>query len=249
MPNGPSPGAALTIVGRSSSHFTRVTRIFAAELGVETAFRVVPDLSSIDARDYAGNPALSVPTLETPEGAWFGSLNVSRELARRSQLALEVVWPEALDRPLSANAQELTLHAMSAEVALIMGSLGAPAASGAASSGAASSTAASSTAASSTAASSAVTPGALQREKLQNRLRACLAWLDENLGAVLELLPPRDLSYLEVSLFCLVTHLDFRGVLATAPFANLLRFSERFAQRPSAQATPYRFDSPPPAAR
>jgi glutathione S-transferase len=234
MPNGPSPGAALTIVGRSSSHFTRVTRIFAAELGVEAAFRVVPDLSSTDPRDYAGNPALSVPTLETPEGAWFGSLNVSRELARRSQLALEVVWPEALERPLSANAQELTLHAMSAEVALIMGSLGAPAASAATSSAAA---------------SSAVTPGALQREKLQNRLRACVAWLDSNLGAVLELLPARDLSYLEVSLFCLVTHLDFRGVLATAPFTNLLRFSERFAQRPSAQATPYRFDSPPPAAR
>ena len=44
-----------TIIGRSSSHFTRVTRIFAAELGVPYTLQVVPDLLSCDAADYGGN--------------------------------------------------------------------------------------------------------------------------------------------------------------------------------------------------
>jgi glutathione S-transferase len=213
VPDAIFPNASPTLVGRSSSHFTRVTRIFAAELAVETKFRVVPDLSSSNANDYAGNPGLSVPALESSRGVWFGALNVCRELARCSRLDLRVLWPEALDQSLLANAQELTVQAMATEVSLIMGNLG------------------------------GATLGGVQRDKLQARLRGSLAWLDQNARAVLAALPPRDLSYLEVTLFCLVTHLGFRGILDPLPFANLMQFCERFGERRSALSTPYRFDA------
>jgi len=218
MSNGPTrPGletCAFNIVGRSSSHFTRVTRIFALELGIPAALRVVSDLTSARAADYGGNPALRVPSLEAPSGVWFGALNVCRELARQSPCPLRVLWPEALDQPLLANAQELTLQAMSTEVALIMGSLG-----------------------------GGELPVA-HRDKLSASLRGCLLWLEENVDAVQTALPARDLSYLEVTLFCLFTHLEFRGVAPTAEYLRLTRFSERFADRASAQSTPYRFDPP-----
>jgi glutathione S-transferase len=216
MPNGPArprlETSAFQIVGRSSSHFTRVTRIFALELGIPAALRVVPDLTSARAADYAGNPALRVPSLQAPSGVWFGALNVCRELARQSRHPLRLLWPEALDQPLLANAQELTLQAMSTEVALIMGSLG-----------------------------GGELPLA-HRDKLSASLQGCLRWLEDNVDAVLAALPARDLSYLEVTLFCLFTHLDFRGVAPTAQHVRLARFSERFADRASAQSTPYRFD-------
>lgn len=113
----------LIIVGRSSSHFTRVTRIFAMEAGLTYSFSVVPNLLSTNPADYGGNPALRVPSLLTPQGAWFGALNVCRELVRRSKSQLRPVWPEDLAQPLLANAQELTLQAMSTEVSLIMSKL------------------------------------------------------------------------------------------------------------------------------
>jgi hypothetical protein len=47
---------------------------------------------------------------------------------------------------------------------------------------------------------------------------------------------------LEVSLFCLVTHLEFRNVLPTDSYAALNTFCQRFATRASVGETPYRFD-------
>jgi glutathione S-transferase len=218
VPIGPTQTVAeapeFTIVGRSSSHFTRVTRIFAVELGIAAALRVVPDLTSSRAADYAGNPALRVPALVAASGTWFGALNVCRELARRSRHELRLIWPEALAQPLLANAQELTLQAMSTEVTLIMGSWG-----------------------------GSELPAA-HRDKLAASLRGCLLWLEENVEAVLVALPARELSYLEVTLFCLFTHLDFRGLAPTAEYARLAHFSGRFADRVSARSTPYRFDAP-----
>jgi glutathione S-transferase len=76
---------------------------------------------SADAEDYGGNPALKLPTLRTDGGAWFGSLNICRELARQSSIGLDILWPEDLGSSLHANAQELTLQAMATEVGLIMG--------------------------------------------------------------------------------------------------------------------------------
>lgn len=108
------------LVGRSSSHFTRTARIFAEELGVPYGFKVVPDLMATAQAQYARNPALRVPILETPAGEWFGTLNICRELARRSPANERIVWPEQLDTPLLANAQELVVQAMATEVELIM---------------------------------------------------------------------------------------------------------------------------------
>jgi len=202
------------IVGRSSSHFTRVTRIFASELAVECEFGVVYDLNSLRTEDYAGNPALKVPILQTGAGVWFGALNCCRELVRLSKRELRVVWPEALLQPLLANAQELTVHAMATEVALIMSGVGG---------------------------SEAATSAQI---KARTSLINAMTWLDANVQETLAALPvERDLSYLEVALFCLVTHLDFRNVLPTAVYPELLAFCERFGERESAQETIYRFDA------
>ena len=64
------------LYGRSSSHFTRIPRIFAAELGVDVEFHLIRNLLSADADDYGGNPALKMPTLQTDSGLWFGSLPI-----------------------------------------------------------------------------------------------------------------------------------------------------------------------------
>jgi glutathione S-transferase len=208
----PSDAFGPTLIGRSSSSFTRIARIFAAELGVAYRFRVVPNLTSLEAADYGGHPALKLPALEAPEGTWFGSLNICRAFARQASGAPRVVWPEALVEPITANAQELTLAAMSTEVALIMSSLG----------------------------GKAEGPHAV---KMQKSLVDTLAWLDSHLERVLAALPAsRDLSYLEVALFCLVTHLEFRSVVPVTPYSALGAFCQRFAERPSAEQTAYRFD-------
>ena len=53
------------LYGRSSSHFTRIARIFAAELEVDVEFNPIRDLMSADPDDYGGHPALKMPTLIT----------------------------------------------------------------------------------------------------------------------------------------------------------------------------------------
>ena len=65
--------------GRSSSHFTRIARIFAAELELELEFVLIRDLMSADAADYGDNPALKMPTLVGDDGErWFGSIAICR---------------------------------------------------------------------------------------------------------------------------------------------------------------------------
>jgi glutathione S-transferase len=204
----------LCIVGRPSSHFTRVARLFAEELGLDYDFELVRDLMSCDSSDYAGNPALRLPVLKTREAAWFGALNICRELARRSERRLRVVWPEHLEEPLLANAQELTLQGMATEVGLIMGALGGTA---------------------------ETNPHAV---KLRTSLTNTLWWLDAALPEVLVSLPAeRDLSFLEVSLFCFVEHLAFREVLPIDGYKHLVEHCAVFRARPSAAKTPYRFQT------
>jgi hypothetical protein len=214
MPAAPEELARPVIIGRSSSHFTRITRIFAAELRVDSSFRVVRDLMSSDPGDYGGNPALRIPVMQTPQGVWFGALNVCRELWRRSSPRPHVVWPEDLDVPVLANAQELVLQAMATEVTLIMSKLG------------------------------DASDSSAHQAKMRKGLGNMLSWLEENASPMLAALPPhRDLSYLEASLFCLVTHLEFRDVLPTASYSELNRFCQQFATRASVRDTPYRFDT------
>lgn len=207
------------LVGRSSSVFTRVARIFALELAVEHAFRVVPDLLASEAEKYGGNPALKLPTLLGPSGTWFGSLPICRELARLSRRnarlgATHLVWPEELVEPLLANAQELTVQAMTTEVALIMTKQGAH------------------------------DDTSTYQRKLRQSLESSLAWLEEHVSELGDQLPAnRDLSYLEVTLFCLVTHLEFREVLPMAGYRALDEFRRAFAERSSAAATQYRYDT------
>jgi glutathione S-transferase len=210
----PEVGAKPTIVGRSSSHFTRTARIFASELGVDHCFEVVRDLLSSEPGDYAGNPALRLPILRTSAGVWFGALGICRELARRSKRDLYIVWPEHLDQPLLANVQELTVQAMATEVALIMSKVAGEDGHGG------------------------------YVEKNRGSLLNTMSWLDTHLVDALAALPSsRDLSYLEVTLFCLSTHLQFREVLPMARYTNLAAFCEAFSARVSASNTPYHFDT------
>ena len=214
MPAALEELAKPAIIGRSSSHFTRVTRIFAAEMRVGYSFQVVRDLMSGDPGDYGGNPALRLPTLQTPGGVWFGALNICRELRRQSSYRPRTVWPEDLHEPLLANAQELTVQAMATEVTLIMAKL------------------------------SGSGEGNAHHVKLRESLISTMSWLENNARHVLEALPSdRDLSYLEVTLFCLVTHLEFRGVLPFGPYPHRNTFCQRFAERASTDETTYRFDT------
>lgn len=204
--------AGIILVGRSGSHFTRTARIFADELGVPYEFQIVRDLLATAEGDYGGNPTLRLPVLRTPAGDWFGTLNICRELARRAALTRHVVWPEQLDTPLLANAQELVLQAMATEVELIMsGQRAAP------------------------------TP---HLDKRRASLEASVRWLDDHVSAIVAALPDRDLSFLEVTLFCLIEHLPFRQIMPLAPFQDLTTFATTFAQRPSARRTPFAFDAP-----
>jgi glutathione S-transferase len=206
----------MDLYGRSSSHFTRIPRIFAAELEVDVEFHLIRDLLSSDAEDYGGNPALKMPTLQTEAGQWFGSLPICRELARCSELSLDIVWPEDLQRPVAANAQELVLTAMATEVGLIMGK------------------------------ASGVAPDNAHQKKLRASLLGAMEWLETNSARALDTLPPeRDLSFLEVSLFCLVEHLEFREVLSLEAYPALRAFGERFARKSSARVTGFKFDFPP----
>jgi glutathione S-transferase len=197
----------LRLFGRSSSHFTRVARVFAAELGIRYELCIVRDLHSLDPADYGDNPALKLPVLQLGSDRWFGALNICRVLARTAEPEARIVWPEDTTVPLLNNAQELVLHGMATEVSLIMSEQGA------------------------------------QQTKLHASLTNVLAWLDRNVEAMLAELPPkRGLSYLEVTLFCFVSHLAFRQVAPLEPFPRLRAFAERYGGRASACATSYHFD-------
>ena len=112
--------SAVTLVGRSSSHFTRTARLFALELGVAHRFQPVLDITSKDRADYADNPALKVPVLVDEQGSLYGTENICRELARRSGHAERIVLRGQVGVRAVANVEEIVLHAMNAEVSLIM---------------------------------------------------------------------------------------------------------------------------------
>jgi glutathione S-transferase len=110
----------VTLVGRSSSHFTRTARMFALDLNVPFAFRPVLDLASVEPAAYADNPALKVPVLVDRAGSLFGTENICRELARRSGLRDRVVLRGDVTDRLVANAEEMIVHAMQNDVSLLV---------------------------------------------------------------------------------------------------------------------------------
>jgi glutathione S-transferase len=205
------------INGRSSSHFTRMTLIFAHELGVPVELVPIHDMTSVDPGVYAGNPALKMPTLRRAGSIVFGAENICRTLAEVAGARPRIVWPEELRTDVARNAQELVWHGMAAQVQIVFGTI----------------------------------VGKLPADniyfaKAREGFEGALRWLDDNLAGVLGGLPaPRDLSLFEISLFCLVDHVSFRGTLPLAPYPSLVRFAESFAQRPSARYTQYRFDPAP----
>jgi glutathione S-transferase len=80
-------------------------------------------------------------------------------------------------------------------------------------------------------------------DKARESLTNSLAWLDAHLPEVLRALPERALSFLEVSSFCFITHLEFRQVVDVSQYSNLRAFSQAYAARKSARDTAYRFDA------
>jgi glutathione S-transferase len=204
---------SLRIAGRSSSHFTRVVRVFAHELGLAYQFEPVMDLLSGDSERYFGNPALRIPAAELDGAAWYGALNICRVLARRAPPPRAIVWPEALVDRTAANAQELVLQGMSTEVGLIMR----------------------------TAARPDLTDR--YDDKARASLSASLGWLEQHFASVRDALPAdRALSFVEVTAFCFFAHLEFRQVVDMAGYPRLRAFCHEYELRPAARETAYRFD-------
>ncbi len=138
----------------------------------------------------------------------FGAQNICRAISEVAAGTPRIVWPEALTDDRSRNAQELVLALCSHPGAADHGNDGERA------------------------------PGGepVLREAARG-FEGSLRWLDANLQAALKALPPRDLSLFEVSLFCLVEHLTFRGTLSVEPYPELVAFCRDFGQRASAQKT------------
>lgn len=203
----------MELLGRQSSHYTRVVRMLAHELGLELPVRPLHDLMSLDPASYGGNPALKLPILRLGDEPLFGTLNICRALAAHAGRSQDVYWPGQADRPLLMNAHELLAHAMAAEVEVVL--------------------------------HEAVMrrPPDAASTKRRDSLLACLAWLDAHLDAVLQQVRQRPISWFELCLFALLAHIPFRNPLDIGGLRRLLAFEGEFAQRPSAQATPYRFDS------
>lgn len=211
--------STLQIVGRSSSHFTRLTRIFAEELGVAYEIAPIYDMTVRDPVAYADNPALKLPILRTQDGVLFGTENICRAIAERAGSPAGIVWPEQLRDNTSRNAQELVWHGMTAQVQIVFGTLIAK-----------------------------LPNDNLYFEKARTGFDAALTWLDAHLADVLRALPAsRKLSLIEASLFCLIDHLHFRPTLPLAKYTALETFAREFAGRPAAQRTPYQFDVAPAA--
>jgi glutathione S-transferase len=205
--------STLSIFGRSSSHYTRCARIFAHEFGLAYHFEPITNLLSTNSADYAGNPALRLPIVVSEAGAWYGALNGCRELARRARREREIVWPEDLSDRIAANAQELVSQGMASEVTWVMASLSEP------------------------------TSTSVYAAKNKLSIQNSLAWLEQHLSLALgQLFADRALSFLEVSLFCFITHLRFRDLLDVTGYPQLQTFVSAFAERASVHATEYRFD-------
>jgi len=146
------------------------------------------------------------------DGPLVGTKNICQELVRRSQTRSMVVLRGDVADRVVANAEEMTLHVMSAEVSLILAQM---------------------------AGDDRLAPPEVRRS-LENGL----GYLNDSVDRVLEALPAdRTLSFLEVTLFCVVTHLPFRQVLDVASYARLKAFCDLFGERESAQRTEYRFDA------
>ena len=207
----------IEIVGRQSSHYTRQLRLLAHELGVGYTLQPIHDLMSEDPAVFAGNPALKLPALRQGDTVVWGSLNACRWLARQADNGVaRVFWPEQAATALAMNAHEVLAHAMAAQVEVVFHEI-----------------------------VSQRPPDAASRKR-RTSLVQCLAWLDRHWDDIRAELPPTKIAIFDLGLFCLLEHLPFRNPIDLSSMPRLTAFAAVFATRPSAQATPYRFDAPPP---
>lgn len=213
--------STLEITGRNSSHFTRIVRIFAHELGLRTKLDVVYDLRKREVADFGGNPAMKIPTLHLGDKLLWGTENICRkllEIAGRKGDPLFVLCEHCTDDTLRC-AQELVWTAMSTQVQLRMGI-----------------------------AVCKLPADNAYFEKGTASLIASLAWLEEHFDEAIAALPsPRTVSMFEVSLFCLYEHLAFLPSVPLEPYPALRRFCETFGERESAKTTPFFLDPRPTA--
>jgi glutathione S-transferase len=80
--------------------------------------------------------------------------------------------------------------------------------------------------------------------KALRSIENCLRYLDDNVETLLAALPSdRALSFVEVTLYCAVTHLPFREVIEVDAWRRLVAFSRQFGEREGARSTEYRFDA------
>jgi len=209
----------IEIVGRQSSHYNRVVRMLALELGIDASLAPIFDLMGTDPATYAGNPALKLPALRVGEDTVWGSLNACRHLARQIDGGeARVFWPEDARTPLLMNAHEIVAHAMAAQVEVVFHEI-----------------------------VSKRPPDPTSRKRRESLL-GCLAWLDAHLDAIRAQLPGERIALLDLMLFCLLEHLPFRNPVDLAGLPALTAFVADLGARTSARATPYRFDAPPPEA-
>lgn len=207
----------IEIMGRQSSHYTRQLRLLAHELGVDYALQPIHDLMSEDPAVFAGNPALKLPALRQGDTVVWGSLNACRWLARQADDGVaRVFWPEQAATALAMNAHEVLAHAMAAQVEVVFHEI-----------------------------VSKRPPDPASRKR-RTSLVECLAWLDRHWDDIRAELPPARIAIFDLGLFCLLEHLPFRNPIDLSSMPRLTAFASAFATRPSAQATPYRFDAPPP---
>lgn len=211
--------AVIEIVGRQSSHYTRQVRLLAHELGVDYTLQPIHDLLSEDPSAFAGNPALKLPAVRQGDVVIWGSLNACRWIARQApDGASRVTWPEDATTPLLMNAHEVVAHAMAAQVEVVFHDI------------------------------VSKRPADATSRKRRTSLGLCLAWLDAHLDAIHAELPAERIALFDLGLFCLLEHLPFRNPMDLSRMPRLTGFAGEFGLRASAQATPYRFDAPPPEA-
>lgn len=206
----------IEIIGRQGSHYTRMARLLAHELGVDYALRPIYDLLSENPDVFGGNPALKLPALRQDGVVVWGSQNVCRALARSLPGGeSRVFWAEDARTPLLMNAHEIVAHTMAVQVEVVFHEV-----------------------------VSKRPPDAASRKRRASLLN-CLAWLDANLPAIQAELPADRIRMFELGLFAVLEHFGFRNPVDLSAMPRLTAFMADFGQRASAQATPYRLDTPP----
>jgi glutathione S-transferase len=204
----------LVLAGRSSSHFTRLARIFAIESGCDFEFELLEDLASTNAENYSGNPSLTIPALLVDREPVLGSVNICRRFAELSGQRERYSLPEDfIGSQLLQNAHELVMTGMSAQVTIVFSTLFA---------------------------NIAKENGLVM--KSQQRLNGLLAWLNTNWQEILAQIPQEKLSTIEAGLFCLLEHIDFRRTEGITIGDELRKFVTNFGAKQSAKDTPFKMD-------